>query len=44
MCFNREAAISSLNGGPLKLEDKFTYVGPNVFSTESDVNMQQTKT
>ena len=23
MCFNREGAISTLNGGPLKLIDKF---------------------
>ena len=39
-CFNREGTISSLNGGPLKLVDKFTYIGNSVSSTESDVSMR----
>ena len=30
MSFNQEGAISTLNGGPLKLEDKFTYLGNNI--------------
>ena len=36
ICFNREWAISILNG-EMKLTDKFTYLGSSVSSTESDV-------
>ena len=43
ICFKR-GAISTLNGGHLKLVDKFTYLGSSVSSTESDVNMRQVKT
>ena len=39
MCFNKEGAISTSNGGPLKLVDKFTYLSSRISSTESDVNM-----
>ena len=39
MCFNQEEAIYTLNGEPLKLVDKFTYLSSSVSSTESDVNM-----
>ena len=39
MCFNWEGAISTLIGGPLKLFDKFTYLGSSVSSTENDVNI-----
>ena len=34
--FNREGTI--LNGGPLKLVDKFMYLSSSVSSTESEVN------
>ena len=44
MCFNREGAISTLNGGPLKLVDKFMYLCCSVSSTESDVNIRPRKT
>ena len=43
MCFNREWAISILNGGPLKFVDKFTYLGSSVSSTESDINLRLAK-
>ena len=39
MCFNQEGTISTLNGGHLKLIDKFTYLGCSISSTERDVNM-----
>ena len=39
MCFNREGVISTLNDGPLKLLDKFTYLGSSVSSTESNANI-----
>ena len=32
-CFKQEGAISTLNGKPLKLVDKFTYIGSNISST-----------
>ena len=38
MCFNQTGDISALNGGSLKLVDKFTYLGSNVPSTETDIN------
>ena len=38
MCSNQRGDISTLNGGPLKLGDKFTYLGSNVSSTENDIN------
>ena len=44
MCFKQEGAISTLNRRSLKLEDKFTYLGSNISSTESDVNIHQVKT
>ena len=43
MCFSR-GAISTLSGSPLKLADKFTYLGIIVSSTESDVSMRLAKT
>ena len=43
MYFNLEGAMSSLNGSPLKLVDKFTYLGKRVSSTERDVNMRRVK-
>ena len=39
MCFNWEGAILTLNGSPLKLIDKSSYVSSSISSTESDVNM-----
>ena len=39
MCVNWEGTISILNGYPLKLVDKFTYLGSSVSSTESNVNI-----
>ena len=33
MCFNQRVDFSRLNGSPLKLVDKFTYLGNSVSST-----------
>ena len=38
MCFNEIGDISKLKGGPLKLVDKFTYLGSCVSSNETDIN------
>ena len=38
MCFNQRGNISSLKGAPLKLVDKFNYLGSSVSSTENDIN------
>ena len=38
MCFNQRGDISTLKGGPLKLEDKITYFGSSVSSTKQDIN------
>ena len=43
MYFNQRNDISTLNGGPLKLMDKFTYPGSSVSSTENDMNTRQAK-
>ena len=43
MCFNQTGDISTLNGNPLKLIDKFTYLGSGVSSTETDINTQLPK-
>ena len=43
MCFNQISDISTLNGGSLKLMDKFTYLRNSVSSTENDINMQLVK-
>ena len=43
MGFNQETDISTLNGGSLKLVDKFTYLESSVSSTESDINMRLAK-
>ena len=42
MCFNQKD-IFTLNGGSLKLVDKFMYLKSNVSSTENDINMRLTK-
>ena len=43
MCFNQRSVISTLNGGSLKLVDKFTYLGSNVSSTKNDINTRLAK-
>ena len=43
MCFNQTGDISTLDGTPLKLVDKFTYLGSSVASTEKDINTRLTK-
>ena len=39
MCFIQRGDISTRKGGPLKLVDKFTYLGSSVSSTKTDINM-----
>ena len=43
MCYNQTGDISTLDGTPLKLVDKFIYLGSSVLSTEKDIDMQLTK-
>ena len=43
MCYNQKGDISTLDGTPLKLVDKFTYLGSNVESTEKDIDTRLTK-
>ena len=43
MCYNQTCDISTLEGTPLKLVDKFTYLGISVASTEKDIDMRLTK-
>ena len=38
MCFNQRGDISTLKVDPLKLVDKFIYLGSSVSSTENDIN------
>ena len=38
MCYNQTGDISTLEGTPLKLVDKFTYRGSSVESTEKDID------
>ena len=38
MSFNQRGEISTLKGGPMKLVDKFTYLGSSVLSTATDRN------
>ena len=42
-CFNQSGDISTLKCGPLKLLDKFTYLGSSVSSTENYINMRLAK-
>ena len=44
MCFKHEGAVFTLNDGPLKLVDKFKYLGSSVSSNESDINIRLVKT
>ena len=43
MCYNQTGDISTLDGNPLKLVDKFTYLGSSVASTEKDIDTRLTK-
>ena len=43
MCFNLRGDIATLNGGLLKLVNKFTYLGSRVSSTENDINTRLAK-
>ena len=43
MCYNQTGDISTLDGTPLKLVDKFTYLGSSVASTEKDIDTRLSK-
>ena len=43
MCYNQTGDISTLEGTPRKLVDKFTYLGSSVESTEKDIETRLTK-
>ena len=43
MCFKQTGDISTLDGSPLKLVDKFTYLGSSVSSNEKDIDTRLTK-
>ena len=43
MRYNQTGNISTLDGTPIKLVDKFTYLGSSVSSTEKDIDMRLTK-
>ena len=43
MCFNQRCDISTLNDGPLKLVDMFTYLRSIISSTKNYINMWLTK-
>ena len=43
MCYNHTGDISTLDGTPLKLVDRFTYLGSCVASTEKDIDTRLTK-
>ena len=43
MCYNQTDDISTLDGTPLKLVDKFTYLGSSVSSTEKHIDTWLTK-
>ena len=42
MCYDQTGEISTLDGTPLKLVDKFTYLGSSVESTEKDIDTRLT--
>ena len=42
ICYNQTGDISTLDGTPLKLVDKFTYLGSSVSSTEKDIERRLT--
>ena len=43
MCYNQKGDITTLDGNPLKLVDKFTYLGSSVSSIEKDIDTRLTK-
>ena len=43
MSYNQMGDISTLDGTPLKLVDKFTYLGSSITSTEKDIDTRLTK-
>ena len=43
MCYNQTGDISTLEGTPLKLVDKFTYIRSSVETTEKDIETRLTK-
>ena len=43
MCHNQTGDISTQDGTPLKLVDKFTYLGSSVSSTEKDIDTRLTR-
>ena len=43
MCYNQTGHITTLDGTPLKLVDKFTYLGSSVSSTEKDIDTRLMK-
>ena len=43
MCYNQTGDISTLEGTPLKLVDKFIYLGSSVSSTKKDIDTRLTK-
>ena len=43
MCYNQTGDISTLDGTPLKLVDKFTYLGTSVSSTKRNIDTRLTK-
>ena len=43
MIYNQTGDKTTLDGTPLKLVDKFTYLGSSVSSTEKDIDMRLTK-
>ena len=44
MCFKQKDAISTQSGKHMKLVYQFIYLGSNISSTESDVNISLVKT
>ena len=42
-CYNQTGDISTLEGTPLKLVDKFTYLGSSVEPAEKDIETRLTK-
>ena len=43
MCYNQTGDITTLDGTPPKLVDKFTYLGSSVSSTEKDIDTRLTR-
>ena len=43
VCYNQTGDIPTRDGTHLKLEDKFTYLGSSVSSTEKDIDTRLTK-